>query len=96
MLDLYYGWSSHEINRDKLCIHFSKKTTKAARTTMNEVFGFQEMNNELVYLGNSLVLSRNISKDFKLLKDRVNLRLNGWTRLILSKARKATLIKSVF
>lgn len=48
-----------------------------------------------IYLGNSLVLSRNKSKEFKVLKDKITTRLNEWSRNLLSKAGKVTMIKLV-
>lgn len=48
-----------------------------------------------IYLGNSLILGQNRSKEFSKLKDRVQGRLEGWRKNSLSKARKVELIKSV-
>lgn len=65
------------------------------RKEVKEVLGFQEIRKDWIYLGNSLVMSRNKTREFKNLKDRIVSRLSGWNRNILSKAGKATLIKSV-
>lgn len=54
---------------------------------IKSIFGVKE-----IYLGSSLLMNRNKSKDFKVLKDRVNLRLEGWNRNLLSKAGKDSLI----
>lgn len=62
---------------------------------MKKVFGFEEMAEGSINLGNSLVLSRNKSKEFKMMKDKINNRLNGWSKNLLSKAWKVTMIKSV-
>lgn len=53
---------------------------------MKKVFGFEEMAEGSINLGNSLVLSRNKSKEFKMMKDKINNRLNGWSKNLLSKA----------
>lgn len=57
---------------------------------IKSIFGVKE-----IYLGSSLLMNRNKSKDFKVLKDRVNLRLEGWNRNLLSKAGKDSLISLV-
>lgn len=49
-----------------------------------------------IYLGNSLLLCRNKTKDFKDLKDRISQRIDGWNQNLLFKAGRATLITSVF
>lgn len=65
------------------------------RNEVKEVFGFQEIHKDSIYHGNSLFMSRNKTKEFKSLKDRINNRLLGWNQSFLSKVGKATLIKFV-
>lgn len=48
-----------------------------------------------IYLGNHLIFSRNKTKDFAKVKERVLARLESWNGHMLSKAGKMTLIKSV-
>lgn len=67
----------------------------AVRKEVKKVFGFHEIRKDSIYLGNSLALSRNKTKEFKTLKDRSNNQLSGWNRYLLSKAGKATMIKSI-
>lgn len=50
---------------------------------------------EGIYLGNSLILGRNKMKEFRILKEMIQRRLEWWKRKTLYKARKAVLIKSV-
>ena len=53
------------------------------------------MSSGSLYLGNQLIFGKNRSKDFGRLKDRVQAKLEGWRNHLLSRAGKATLIKSV-
>lgn len=85
----YCGWSRQEINVGKSNILFSKNTARADRKEVLEVLRFHEMLNDLIYLGNSLVISRNKSKEFTKLKDKVMASLNGWNNWLLSKARQS-------
>lgn len=93
--EFYCVWPGKKINGEKSNIIFFKNTYRVVCNEVNEIFGFQELHNESVYLGNLLVLSRNKSKEFKILKDKVSTRLNGWNHFLLSKMDKATLIKFV-
>lgn len=47
---------------------------------MNKIFGisdFRKMGESSIYLGNSLVIGRNQTKEFAYLKDRVQKKLEG-------------------
>lgn len=62
---------------------------------IREILGLKEMGDKAVYLGNRLIFGRNKSKEFSILKDRLQARLERWQSQLLSKAGKATLIKAV-
>lgn len=94
-LEKYFGWSGHEANVEKSSILFSKSTSIADWLAIKGIFGFKEMPKDSLYLGNSLLMCKSKTKDFKVLRDRVNQRLERWSRNLLSKAGKATLISSV-
>ncbi|KAH7538465.1 hypothetical protein FEM48_Zijuj03G0202200 [Ziziphus jujuba var. spinosa] len=53
------------------------------------------MGSNLVYLGSSLIIGWNKSKEFFKLKDWVRGTLEGWNKQLLSKAGKVTLLKFV-
>lgn len=70
----YINWIGQEANLNKFSILFSKNTDNMA---IKGLFGYKDMAKGSVYLGNTLLLSRNKSLDFKTLRDRVSLRLEG-------------------
>lgn len=94
-LDMFFGWFGQEANVNKSSILFSKNTTKENRVAIRSIIGFKDMPKVSVYLGNSLLYSRNMIKNFMALKDRISHKLDGWNRNLLSKAGKATLVSSV-
>lgn len=53
------------------------------------------MGNASLYLGNSLIMGRNWSREFLYLKEKIWKRLEGWNKQLLFKASKMTLIKAV-
>lgn len=65
---------------------FSKNTTKRSRKVVVDIMGFKEMGSNSAYLGNTFIFSRNKSKDFAKLKDKITARLESWNGQLLSKA----------
>lgn len=84
----YFSWSGQEANIEKSCILFSKNTSKLDRMAIKVVFGFKEMAKDSVYFGNTLLLSRNKMKDFKIMKDRIGQRIEGWNQNLRLKTGK--------
>lgn len=67
-----------KVNIEKSSILFSKNMSKHDRMAIKSVFNFKEMSNNSLYLGNSLLVSKNKMKGFKILKDRIDQRIEGW------------------
>ena len=57
--------------------------------------GFKQLAKEARYLGVPLFLSRNKSKDFAFVKEKLEACTNGWKSKSLSWMGRVTLIKSV-
>lgn len=91
-MSIVLGWP-----RDKPSIIFSKKknTNSRANRNIKAQMDLKEMEKQSIYLGNSLILGRNISKDFHKLKENVQNMFQGWKAQTLLKATKASRIKSV-
>lgn len=93
--DTYCRWSGQEVNMEKSNVYFSRKTSQRDRSKIMEATRFREMEHTFIYLGNSLILGRSKTKEFILLKERIQKKLEGWRRKTLSKAGKAVLINSI-
>lgn len=74
---LYYSWSGQEMNKKKSSIFFSKNTARAQKRAITDLLGIKEMGHSSIYLENSLVISRNHSKEFWFLKERVHKQLES-------------------
>lgn len=91
----YCNWSSQEANLEKSSVLFSKRTTNKVAKEILQISGFKRMEENSIYLGNSLIIGRNRTKYFAYLKDRAQKRLERWSRQLLSKVGKVVLIKAV-
>lgn len=91
----YCKWFGQEVNLDKSNIYFSRSTPRADKRKIIEILDFKELDCASIYLGNSLIMGRNKTKEFGLIKERLKSRLEGWRRKTLSRAGKIVPIKSV-
>ncbi|KAH7542692.1 hypothetical protein FEM48_Zijuj02G0101100 [Ziziphus jujuba var. spinosa] len=62
---------------------------------VKELLNLKELKDGALYLGNALVMGRNRSKEFMMVKERLQNRLVGWQSQLLSRAGKAILIRTV-
>lgn len=83
------------INREKSSILFSPNSGKTQKRQIKELWGLKSLKGDQTYLGNSLVMSRNLTKEFSKLKDRVQGKLEGWQSKLFLRVGKATLIRLV-
>lgn len=93
--ELYCSWSGQDMNKEKSSIFFSKNTARAEKRHVTNLLGIKEMGHSSIYKGNSLIISRNRSKEFRLLKERMQKRLESWSGKLLSEVGISTFIKLV-
>lgn len=91
----YCRWSGQLANKDKSHVWFSKETSQEVKEEIRTILEFKELKKGIIYLGNSLLISRQKVKEFNKLKERVQRRLEGWQNKLLPTTGKATLIKSM-
>lgn len=72
------SWSGQKVNQEKSSVMFSPNTHRDSKRKIKSLWGLKGLKGNLTYLGNSLVLSRNLTKEFSKLVDRVQARLDGW------------------
>uniref|UniRef100_A0A2N9I5P8 Reverse transcriptase domain-containing protein n=1 Tax=Fagus sylvatica TaxID=28930 RepID=A0A2N9I5P8_FAGSY len=94
-LEKYCQWSGRLVNREKSGLIFSKLVTRERKKAIKLELNMKSIHQNAIYLGAPLFTSRNRSKDFKFLQERLESKLKGWRCKALSWAGRNTLIKSV-
>lgn len=74
-LDKYCQWFGRKINREKSGLIFSKSIQKQKARELKSLMQMRKLKEDAVYLGAPLFLTRNKSKDFHFLQDKLEARL---------------------
>lgn len=95
ILEIYELASGESINFSKSAILFSTKIDKDRCDYLSNILGVKKVDDFGKYLGVPSVFSKNRSKDFRYILDKVWNSVQGWKRNFFSIAGKEILIKSI-
>ncbi|XP_031104375.1 uncharacterized protein LOC116007848 [Ipomoea triloba] len=87
--------SGQSVNFMKSCIVFSRNTGDHIKNARAEVFAVPIVGDIGKYLGLPMGVGRNKKEVFSFVEAKLNHRLNGWNKKVLSRAGKEVLLKSV-
>lgn len=80
---------------EKSSVFFSSNTDAVVKTELCSELRFSEANEQSLYLGLPNIIGRNKRAIFGFLKDKLQDRIKGWDKKLLSKGSKEILLKSV-
>ena len=87
ILKVYRQSSGQEVNMDKSGILLSKNTRNEDKEMVKEILGVQRSIKHDIYLGLPIMFGRSKAREFKCIKEKLVVRINGWNKRLLSQAR---------
>lgn len=94
ILNRYENISGQMVNYSKSAVTFSANTSKEKRKEVCEQLGVGETQTPGKYLGMPMAVGRRKRATFSFLVEKVEQKLQGWDKQVLSKAGKVTLLKT--
>ena len=94
-INTYCEWSGQNVNVEKSGFFTFKGVPSQFKMQLKNSWGFKQLPQHTKYLGVPLFLSKNKTKDFRYVQEKLESRLSGWKCKNLSWMGRATLIKSV-
>ncbi|KAL4296847.1 hypothetical protein GQ457_12G013350 [Hibiscus cannabinus] len=95
VLGIYEASSGQKVNVDKSSIFFSKGTSVASKARIQEILLMREELSMDNYLGLPLLVGKNKTDTLGFIPRRVDKRVLGWTKNLLSFGGRETLLKAV-
>ena len=81
-VEKYCRWSGQTVNLAKSGIFTSKNVSRASLQSLSKNWGCRTINLDSKYLGNPLFLTKRRFEDFNFLKDKLQAKLNGWSKKV--------------
>ena len=95
LLEFYEKASGQQLNRSKTGLFFSKSTPLLIADQIKDALGVQEIKQFEKYLGLPSLVGRNKKASLRYIKERVEVKLQGWKEQLLSQAGREILLKAV-
>ncbi|KAL4347289.1 hypothetical protein GQ457_17G007720 [Hibiscus cannabinus] len=95
VLSEYEAASGQKVNKDKSTIYFSTGMSDESKSNIQAILCMQEEEDLGTYLGLPLIVGKNKTNALGFLNSRVDKRVLGWTKSLLSYGGREVLIKAV-
>ncbi|KAK8309720.1 hypothetical protein V6Z12_D02G142200 [Gossypium hirsutum] len=95
ILESFEKMSGQNINMEKSMIYFSPSTPGPQRARLSSMLKMRVVNNLDAYLGLPIPVGKKKSAAFQSILDRMAIRINSWSKRLLSYGGKEVFIKSV-
>ncbi|KAL4298146.1 hypothetical protein GQ457_12G019110 [Hibiscus cannabinus] len=95
VLRIFADSSGHRINFGKSTVFYSPSTPSADRHRISAILGIAEVFDPGIYLGVPLRVGKNKTNIFGFLNEKVDDRVSGWTKRLLSFGGREIFLKSV-
>ncbi|XP_074267371.1 uncharacterized protein LOC141590703 [Silene latifolia] len=91
----YERASGQLVSKDKTTVSFSKGTSLRRKEKVEEILGVRRVNEQERYLGLPTVIGHSKQVLNKIIRDKLNNKLQGWRGMLFSRAGREVLIKAV-
>ena len=95
LLELYKGFSGQKVNLNKSAIFFSHNTPQNTRLAIAQTLNIKHIGAQDKYLGLPSIVQKSKKATFGAIKDKVQKRIMGWKRSLLSSGGRHTLLRAV-
>ncbi|XP_052113908.1 uncharacterized protein LOC127745001 [Arachis duranensis] len=95
LLEIYEGFSEQKVNLNKSAIFFSHNTPQNTRLAIAQTLNIEHIGTQDKYLGLLSIVQKLKKTTFGAIKDKVQKRIMGWKRSLLSSDGRHTLLRVV-
>ncbi|XP_025639078.1 uncharacterized protein [Arachis hypogaea] len=95
LLEIYEGFSGQKVNLNRSAIFFSHNTPQNTRLAVAQTLNIEHIGAQDKYLGLLSIVQKSKKATFGAIKDKVQKRIMGWKRSLLSSGGRHTLLRAV-